>query len=87
MGGLFKVSSPKSTYSPAPAPVAATPAPAPTPVIPASQPVDPQAQASERRVEAMTKESRGKSGLIVTSDRGLLSPSGWVPQRKSLLGE
>lgn len=87
MGGLLKVSSPKSSYSPASTPVAAAPTPAASAAIPAPEPVDPQAKASERRVEAMTKESRGKSGLIVTSDRGILSASDWVPQRKSLLGE
>ncbi|MFO1112554.1 MAG: hypothetical protein U1E35_01300 [Rhodospirillales bacterium] len=29
----------------------------------------------------------GRAGTITTSDRGLLTPVDWLPERKSLLGE
>jgi hypothetical protein len=48
---------------------------------------DPSIAEEKARVEAMDRRRRGRAGTIATSDRGLLSINGTVPQKKSLLGE
>jgi hypothetical protein len=73
MGGLIDPPSPPS------------PKPTPTPITPIPQDTD-QAD-RQRRLEALARQRAGRAGTIVTSPRGLLVPSDWAPQRKSLLGE
>ena len=74
MGGLINPPSPSSRSIPAP-----TPAPLP------AENTD-QAD-RQRRVDAFARQRAGRAGTIVTSPRGLLMTSDWVPTRKSLLGE
>ena len=75
MGGLFQAPKPKTTIQPAAPPPAAT-APAPETV------------ASEIRVENRASATRGMSGTIATSARGLLgSMPDFVTTRRNLLGE
>lgn len=58
-------------------------------VVPAAAPVADSAKAAEearlQREEAIARNRRGRAGMVVTSDRGVLSqpPAG----AKSLLGE
>ena len=77
MGGLMSTLKPQ-------APKAASPAAV-------SSPADDQAAAEkanrQRRLDAMARQRSGRAGTIATSDRGLLVPVEWTPQRKSLLGE
>lgn len=56
--------------------------PAPTPPAEDTEQADRQ-----RRVDALARQRAGRAGTIVTSPRGLLMTSDWVPTRKSLLGE
>ncbi|HEY9078426.1 hypothetical protein [Magnetovibrio sp.] len=39
------------------------------------------------RMEALERRRRGRSGTILTSDRGLVTPNANAAQKKSLLGE
>lgn len=56
------------------------PEPAPLPAAP-----DPEEEARKQRLEAMARNRRGRAGLTVTGDRGLLTPAGGDGKR--LLGE
>ncbi len=93
MGGLFKAPKPKIIPPPSPTPALAAPAPAPyvapATVISAPPPSPPaEAAASEARVENRTRATRGMSGTIATSARGLLgSMPDFITTRRSLLGE
>lgn len=58
------------------------PPPQPLPSLP-----DPEEAERKRRLAAIDRRRRGRAGTIVTSDRGILEPSDWVPRRKNLLGE
>jgi len=75
MGGLFKVPSAPSVSN-------ATAA-----VTPTATTVDTATAERERRLEALNRQRLGRAGTITTSDRGLLVPASWEPQRKTLLGE
>jgi hypothetical protein len=73
MGGLINPPPPPS------------PKPAPAPVATSTKSV---AQADrQRRLDALARQRAGRAGTIVTSPRGVLIPSDWAPERKSLLGE
>jgi hypothetical protein len=72
MGGLINPPSPPSSK----------PTPTPTPL-----PQDVEQADRQRRVDALARQRAGRAGTIVTSPRGLLLTSDWVPTRKSLLGE
>lgn len=72
MGGLINPPSPPSSK--------------PTPTPPA-QDQDTEQADRQRRVDALARQRAGRAGTIVTSPRGLLMTSDWVPTRKSLLGE
>ena len=78
MGGLINPSSSPKTASTSVAASAATAAAATATA---------EEEARKRRVEAAAKQRSGRAGTIVTSARGLLVPTDWTPQRKSLLGE
>jgi hypothetical protein len=79
-----------------PAPVYVPPVtPAPVPNQPAPPPVampaepdkpDPEAQASETRVQNLLRRRRGRAGTVETSWRGVLEQSPAAPSRKNLLG-
>jgi hypothetical protein len=56
------------------------PAPAPLPPV-----TDPEAEARAQRLETMSRNRRGRQGMIATSDRGVLAPAGGDGKR--LLGE
>lgn len=61
--------------------------PSPPPPLPV---IDDGAGETKRRLEAIARRRRGRSGTIVTSARGvrgLLTAAAAVPKRKSLLGE
>ena len=45
------------------------PQPAPLPAAP-----DPEEEARKQRLETMTRNRRGRAGMIATGDRGVLSP-------------
>lgn len=62
-------------------------APSPPPLPPAPEVVDPAIEEEKARLESMDRRRRGRSGTIVTSDRGLLETNEARPQKKSLLGE
>jgi hypothetical protein len=70
MGGFFGGGTPSVPTYTAPAPVPAT---------------DPEAEARKQREEAMARNRRGRSGMVATSERGVLSQG--QPAGKSLLGE
>jgi len=76
MGGLFKAKTPSS---PQVTQTAASTA--------AAAAADADAAERERRKEALARARTGRAGTITTSDRGLLTPVDWLPERKSLLGE
>jgi len=58
------------------------------PPIPEPPPLpDPDAQDRERRLEALERRRRGRTGLIATSPRGLLSTKNSGSSGKTLLGE
>ena len=59
---------------------------APTPSHPAPE-ADPKEAERQRRLEALERKRRNRSGTITTSPSGLLALSDWAPKRKSLLGE
>jgi hypothetical protein len=85
MGGLINPSSKPKTAS---TPVAATAATqAATAAATAAAAATAEEETRKRRVEAAAKQRSGRAGTIVTSARGLLVPTDWTPQRKSLLGE
>ena len=48
---------------------------------------DPAEEEKKRRLEALGRRRRGRSGTIATSARGLLELSDNTSRRKSLLGE
>jgi hypothetical protein len=73
MGGFLKVPSPSKPSS--------------APVVPASAAVDPEQTERQRRLDALARQRAGRAGTIATSSRGVLIPTDWLPQRKSLLGE
>ncbi len=74
MGGFLKIPTPSTQSTPS---VATT----------SSSTVDAEKAARQRRVEALERQQAGRAGTITTTSRGLLLPSDWIPQRKSLLGE
>lgn len=58
------------------------------PPMPAPEPVpDYGAEEQKARVDAIERRRRGRSGTIVTSDRGLVRTNTNVPKKKTLLGE
>lgn len=64
----------------------ATPTPS-APIDPvSSSESDPDQQASARRSASLLERNRGAFSTVLTSFRGILSPS-TTPQRKTLLGE
>lgn len=75
MGGLFKAKTPSSPQVSQPTTSTTTAA------------VDAAAAERERRKEALERARTGRAGTITTSERGLLTPVDWLPERKSLLGE
>mgnify|MGYP001806695722 CR=1 FL=1 len=56
------------------------PAPAPLPAA-----TDPEEEARKQRLETMARNRRGRSGMVATSERGVLNPVSGAT--KSLLGE
>jgi hypothetical protein len=62
---------------PKPEPLVYTPPPKP----------EPQNSAEDQEKAAAMARKRALPETILTSFRGVLTPGGWVPQRKSLLGE
>jgi hypothetical protein len=61
----------------------APPAPPPPPPMP-----DASEEARKLRLDNIARDRRGRAGMIVTSDRGVLDPAGATPAAgKSLLGE
>lgn len=62
--------------------------PAPPAPTPAPTPVDDTAEKErQERTDALVRRRRGREATIATSPRGLLDMAGWLPRRKSLLGE
>jgi hypothetical protein len=82
MGGLINPSSSPKTPSTSVAASAATAA-----TTAAAVAATAEEETRKRRVETAAKQRSGRAGTIVTSARGLLVPTDWTPQRKSLLGE
>jgi hypothetical protein len=63
-------------------------APTPPPPPPLPAPVDDTAEKErQERIESLIRRRRGREATIATSPRGLLDVTGWLPRRKSLLGE
>ncbi len=66
------------------------PPPEPPPYVPPAIPEDDgpgaEEQSAENRRQSLLRRSRGRFGTVLTSFRGLLSPSG-SGERKTLLGE
>ena len=61
---------------------------APTPPPPPPVPADDTAEKErQERIDALIRRRRGRETTIATSPRGLLDVTGWLPRRKSLLGE
>jgi len=75
MGGFMKIATPS------------TPSPAPVVAAPAAATVNTEQADRQRRLDALSRQRAGRAGTIATSSRGLLIPTDWMPQRKSLLGE
>lgn len=73
MGALFS--------TPSPQPVASLPDPDPV------EEVDPDEAEREAREAAQDRRSRGRSGTVFTSWRGVLLERPDLPRRKTLLGE
>lgn len=89
MGSL--VSKPKAkapraqvVFVPAPPPSAAAPAPAQSDP---PAPKDNKSATDESRVKGLLLRNRGSFGSILTSFKGLLTPSVGAGSRKTLLGE
>ena len=64
--------------------------PPPPPALPAlpAPPVDNSAaEEKARRLEALDRQRRGRSGTVATSPRGVLQPQGSASVRKQRLGE
>ena len=78
MGGLINPSKPKSTAA-----VVASAAPV-TAETTAAAAAKTEQETRQRRVEAVAKQRSGRAGTIATR-RGLLVPTDWTSQRKSLL--
>lgn len=62
-----------------------TPMPPPLPPLPPG--LDAEEEAQQRRLEAIKRRRKGRSGLVVTSSRGLLDKAESDTNRKTLLGE
>ena len=61
---------------------------APTPPPPPPVPADDTAEKErQERIDALIRRRRGRETTIATSPHGLLDVTGWLPRRKSLLGE
>lgn len=56
-------------------------APVPTPVV------DTTVDETQQRLDALERRRRGRSGMIQTSERGLVTPNAKAAQKKNLLGE
>lgn len=59
--------------------------PSPAPVYVPPVQADPDAEARKQREEAMSRNRRGRAGMVATSERGVLSEAS--AGAKTLLGE
>lgn len=59
----------------------------PPPVYEPVQMPDPDAEDRKLRLETIGRHRRGRSGMIKTSEKGILNLSSITPNHKTLLGE